>query len=109
MAITKKIRDQLVKFLLGKSFAPRGLVELNQYFRRFDPIRFSYAKGENGTIIAVSDNFRHGSIVTSGKDLETLDKNIKDAILTSFEIPSSFAKEAGIYKTTDKQEVYAIA
>lgn len=109
MAITKKIRDQLVKFLLGKSSAPRGLVELNQYFRRFDPIRFSHEKGENGTIIAISDNFRYGSIVTSGKDLETLDKNIKDAILTSFEVPSSFAKEAGIYKTADKQEAYALA
>ncbi len=109
MSITKKAKDQLIKFLLGKSSVPRGLFELNQYFRLYAPINFRNEKGEAGEIIAISTNFRYGSIITSGKDLKTLDENIKDAILTSFDIPSSFAKEAKIYKTSDKQEEYAIA
>ncbi|MFA6424046.1 MAG: hypothetical protein WCV83_01890 [Candidatus Magasanikbacteria bacterium] len=109
MSITKKAQDQLIKFLFGKSFVPRGLFELNQYFRLYDPINFKNEKGKDGMIVAVSTNFRYGSIVTSGKDLKTLDENVKDAILTSFDIPSSFAKEAKIYKTSDRQEEYALA
>lgn len=109
MTITKKIKDQLVKILLGKSSVPRGLFELDQYFRLYDPINFRREQSEHGELVAISTNFRYGSIVTSGKDLKTLDQNIKDAILTSFDIPSSFAKEANIRKTSDKQEMYALA
>ena len=109
MTIAKKAKDQFVKFLLGKSAVPRGLVELNQYFWLYGPISFRRENGTDGNLIAISDNFRYGSIVTSGHDLETLDENIKDAILTSFDIPSSFAKEAKIYRTSDKGEEYALA
>ena len=109
MTLIKKAKDQLIKMLLGSASVPRGLFELNQYFRHHGPISFRNERGEDGNIIAISNNFRHGSIVTSGKDLSTLDKNIKDAILTSFDIPSSYAKEASIRKTSDKQEEYALA
>ena len=108
MSIVKKAKDQLIKALLGKASVPRGLFELNQYFRHYDGITFRFEQGENGSIIAISQNFRYGSIVTSGKNLEELDKNIKDAILTSFNIPSSFAVEAGVHKVGDRQEKYAI-
>lgn len=109
MTYAKRFKDQLIKILLGKSAVPRGLFELNQYFRHYGPINFRREEGDGGNIIAVSNNFRHGSIITSGRDLEELDKNIKDAILTSFEIPSSFAAEAGLHKVGDKQEEYALA
>jgi len=49
-------------------------------------------------IVAVSENFRYGSIVTFAEDEKRLDDKIKDAILTSFGIPSSYAKEAGIHR-----------
>ncbi|MEK7159493.1 MAG: hypothetical protein AAB575_05915 [Patescibacteria group bacterium] len=109
MTITKKIKDQLIKALSGKDSVPRGLFELNQYFIHNEPINFRQEKGEDGNIIAVSNNFKYGSIITSAKTLEQLDENIKDAILTSFDIPSSFAKEAAICKVGDKQGEYAIA
>ena len=109
MALTKKIKDQLIKTLFGKASVPSGLFELSQYFRHYDPIHFRQENGENGNIIAISTNYRFGSIVTSGKTLEELDTNIKDAILTSFDIPSSFAKEADVQKIGDKQGSYALA
>jgi hypothetical protein len=96
MGIFKKTKDQLIKTLLGSSAVPRGLVELHQYFRHYEPLHFRFERGEDGSLIAISENFRYGSIVTSGNTQEELDKNIKDAILTSFEIPSSFATEAYI-------------
>ncbi len=109
MTFTKKAKDQLIKALLGKTSVPRGLFELGQYISIYGPINFRYENGENGNIVAISDNFRYGSIITSGKDTDELDRNIKDAILTSFEIPSSYAKEAGIKKVGDKREAYALA
>ena len=42
-------------------------------------------------------------------DEKELDKNIKDAILTSFEIPSSYAKEAKIHRVGDGRKEYALA
>ncbi len=109
MFIVKKVKDRLVKQLLGKASVPRGLFELNQYFRHYPPIKFKYNNTEDGTIVAVSENFRYGSIVTSGKNNKELDENIKDAILTSFDVPSSFAKEANINKVGVHQEQYALA
>lgn len=100
MSISKRIRDQVIKLMLGKSTVPQGLVELYRYFRAYDPINFKFETNENG-IVAISTNFRYGSIITSGKNKEELDKNIKDAILTSFEIPSSYAAEAKISKVGD--------
>jgi len=107
--MTKRVKDQLNKFIWGQTAVPRGLFELSQYFLHNEPINFRYEQGENGNIVAVSSNFRHGSIITSGTTAEELDRNIKDAILTSFEVPSSYALEAGIHKLGDKTESYALA
>lgn len=109
MTIAKKARDRLIKALLGKSAVPRGLFELNQYFRHYGPINFRHESGSDGLLIAISTNYRFGSIVTSGKTPDELEQNIQDAILTSFGVPSSFAKEAAIYKVGDKQGEYALA
>lgn len=109
MSLTKKIRDQLIKVLYGKTSVPSGLFELSQYFRHYEPINFREEAGENGNVVAISTNYRYGSIITSGKTLADLEKNIKDAILTSFDIPSSFAKEAGVHKVGAKQGSYALA
>lgn len=108
MSLTKKAKNQLIKLFFGNSAVPRSLFELHQYFRLYGPINFRFEKGENDRIIAVSNNFQYGVIVTSGKDGEDLDKNIKDAILTSFEVPSSYAQEAQIQKVGNQQEVYAL-
>lgn len=107
MSLTKKTKDYLVKFISGKDFVPNGLVEINRYFRLYGPINFEF-KHEGGAIIGISQNFQYGSIITSGRNFEELDKNIKDAILTSFEVPSSYAKEANI-KNINEHKAYALA
>lgn len=94
--------------LFGKAAVPRGLFELNQYFRLYGPMTFTFKPGKGNNIIAVSNNYRFGSIVTSGSTPEELDKNIKDAILTSFEIPSSYAAEAALKKEGDMKKEYVI-
>lgn len=108
MAIIKILKDYIVKSLNGANFVPRGLLELHEYFKANEPIHFNYTN-ENGVIVAVSENFRYGSIVTSGKNYDELDKNIKDAILTSFEIPSSYSNEAKIIKVGEKKAEYVLA
>jgi len=107
MPITKRIKDQFIKLILGDLSLPRGLFELSEYFRHYAPINFEYKK-EGGEIIAISTNFRYGSIVTSATNQEELDKKIKDAILTSFSIPSSYEKEAKVINLKEKKE-YALA
>lgn len=101
MAITKKIRDGLIRMVFGQYVTPRGLFELSEYFRRNNSIDFVGEKTQEG-LVAKSTNFRHGSIVTFGKDEKELDKNIKDAILTSFCIPSSYSKEAKVVNTREQ-------
>lgn len=109
MTIRKKTKDYISKICAEKDFVPRGLFEINKYFRMYGPIYFKF-KREGGVIIGISQNFRYGSIVTSGKNQKELDKNIEDAILTSFEIPSAYAKEASIKKIEEnKNKVYALA
>ncbi|OGI29608.1 MAG: hypothetical protein A2288_00225 [Candidatus Moranbacteria bacterium RIFOXYA12_FULL_44_15] len=108
MPFTKKAKDYLLKAICGKDFVPQGLVEINRYFRLYGPIHFDFIK-EGDAIVGVSKDFKFGSIVTSGKNLKELDKNIKDAILTSFEIPSSYAKEAHIKNFNEQQKEYALA
>lgn len=112
MVWLKVITDNVAKFLLdGKGFVPRELVNLSEYFRRNEPITFEL-KEENGVWLAVSTNFRYGSIVTSGQDAEELDRNIKDAILTAFDIPSSYAKEASVVNVGQQaaeKKSYALA
>lgn len=110
MAILKEAKDYIAKRLAPRGYVPRGLVELSDYFRHYDVIEFRYERGLDGRLIAVSNNFRFGSIITSGKDQEELDRNIKDAILTSFEIPSAYAPEAKLHKTGEsKAGVYALS
>jgi hypothetical protein len=108
MNLLKVTKDRIVKAALGKGTVPSGLVELNKYFRHFGPINFEEHK-EGGLIISVSTNFKYGSIVAHGKDREELDANVEDAILASFEIPSSYKHEASLVKVGDKQEAYALA
>lgn len=104
----KQIKDKILKLIFGNEYVPEGLLELYKYFRHNDPIDFNVTF-ENGKHIAVSKNFRHGSIVTSASSKEDLDKNIKDAILTSFDIPSSYSKEAALSEVGQKTKSYAVA
>lgn len=106
MSIIKKLQDNLIKLLFGNIAVPRGLYEMNRYFKNNGSIEFKYAEKDN-LIVATSTNFRYGSIITSGKNKKELDQNIKDAILTSFEIPSSYSKEAGIHKVGEKEYAFA--
>jgi hypothetical protein len=108
MSITKQFKDYVVKFCWNGKTVPAGLFELSQYFRNQGSIEFEH-KQEGNKIIAISKNFRYGSIVTSANSEEELDKNIKDAILTSFEIPSSYTKEVGLYRVGSGEMAYAIA
>lgn len=94
--------------MLGKGVVPRELLDLHDYFRLYGGINFSFDKKED-LIIAESTNFKFGSIITSGKNPKELDANIKDAILTSFDVPSSYAEEAKIHKEGQKENVYALA
>lgn len=106
MKITK---DHLIRALLGKAAVPKGLSDLHSYFRFNGPINFEKHQ-EGDVIVAVSKDFRYGSIITHGRNLEELDRNIKDAILTSFEVPSSYAKEAEIKRVGEVvKPAYALA
>jgi len=106
MSAIKQIVDQLNKFLRGKSNYPVELLELNKYFRFNGPIYFEF-KHEGEEIIAISKDFRQGSIVTSAKTMEELDENIKDAILTFFDLSSSYKVEADLHKIGQRRGEYA--
>lgn len=107
MKIQKIFRDNIVKIIFGQYSVPRGLFDSREYFRENGPINFKYRRIKDG-IVATSTNFRWGAIVTFGKTPKELDKKIKDAILTSFEIPSSYAKEAKIQKVGSEEKRYAL-
>lgn len=107
MSLYKQIKDQVVRFMLGKEAVPAGLVDLNHYFRVYDPIRFRSEKQEDGSIVASSENFKYGSIITHADRPEELDEKVKDAILTAFEVPSSYASEAGIHRVDEKEYAFA--
>ena len=103
----KKVKDNLFKLFYSNNFIPRELYELSDYFRYNDPIYFDIKK-EEGLFIAISKNFRYGSIITEANNSKELNDKIKDAILTSFEIPSSYEKEANIKNIKENSE-YAFA
>ncbi|MEK7516284.1 MAG: hypothetical protein AAB562_01675 [Patescibacteria group bacterium] len=107
MSLYKQLKDQVIRVMLGKSAVPSGLAELNHYFRVYGPINFRFEKQEDGFFIAVSENFRYGSVITRAESMAELDEKVKDAILTAFEVPSSYAKEAGVHR--DEQQKYAFA
>ena len=109
MSLVKQSKDYVIKFLFGKEFVPSGLFDISQYFRNNKAIYFDY-KEEGDEIIAISKNFRYGKIITSAKGKKELDVNIKDAILTAFEIPSAYKKEVNIKREGEKEkECYAFA
>jgi len=108
MSYFKVIKDYAIKALRPK-VVPEGLFELVRYCQRDGGIKFNYSKGEDGLIIAESENFRYGVIITSGKNEEDIDKNIKDAILTAFEIPSSYASKANIVSEGERKTEYVAA
>jgi len=108
MGFVKIAKDRLIKAIFGKAIVPAGLLEMDRYFRHNEPLNFELHT-EDGVIVAVSTNFRYGSIIAHGKTEEELDRNIRDAILTSFEIPSSYAKESEITKVGQQANRYALA
>ena len=108
MSIIKQVKDNIVKVMLGSNSVPRELLELSNYFRFYGPINFEFHK-DGDVITAVSKDFKHGSIITSGKNEKELDENIKDAIMTAFDLPSSYKKEAKISNINSKKEKYAFA
>lgn len=107
MSLYKQSKDQLIKLLLGKSSVPSGLADLNHYFRVYGPINFHHEKQEDGSILAISDNFRYGTIITHAENKDLLDEKVKDAILTAFEVPSSYAKEAAVSRIDQKEYAFA--
>lgn len=108
MNLIKNTKDRIVKAALGKGTVPSGLLEMHKYFKHYGAINFQEHK-EDGIIISISTNFKYGSIIAHGKDRKELDANVEDAILTSFEIPSSYKREASLIKVGDKQDAYVLA
>ena len=112
MGLLKVARDHISRLVVQAfvpDYRPKSLVELKDYFYHYHTINFDYHQGDNGRTIAVSNNFYNGSIVTSGNDKKDLDSNIKDAILTAFNVPSSYAGDAGITEESSRQGQYAPA
>ncbi len=107
MSIGKLLKDRCVKLLLGKSLVPSGLAELNNYFRINRVINFSNERQADGSLVAISSDFRYGRIITSAKNEEELEEKIKDAILTAFEVPSSYAKDAGVHRVGERGYAFA--
>lgn len=106
MAILKQIKDYFKKHYWYGETVPVELFELSQYFRHNEPIKFSCEKKDK-MYIAVSQNFRYGTIITSAESPDQLNEKIKDAILTAFEVPSSYAKEANIKNVREEQYAFA--
>lgn len=109
MSYPKIIKDLIIKTLMPTGAVPQGLVDMQRYFRIYGTINFNFSKNIEGLIIAESENFHYGTIITSAETEKELDKNIKDAILTSFDIPSSYEKEAKIERVGQEKMGYAAA
>ncbi len=107
MTLSKRISDIARKHLLGED-SRHELEELRRYFSVYGPINFDYHR-EDGIIVAVSTDFRHGTIITNGRNELELDRNIRDAILSMFGVSSAFQKEAGIHNVNDHRYAYVAA
>ena len=107
MSISKQAKDYAIKIVTRGKSASRELSELQEYFKAYRTINFKFDK-EYGTLIARSTDFKYGSIITFGETQEELEEYIKDAILTAFEVPSVYAKEASIHKEGE-EKAYACA
>lgn len=108
MTLLKQTKDLIVKAISGRNYVPVQLLNLNKYFRHYGAIKFALHQ-EDDVIVSVSTNFRYGSIIACGKNEKELEVNTKDAILTSFEIPSAYKKEACIVREGEKANAYALA
>jgi hypothetical protein len=107
MNMIKVIKDYFDKVFVQRGRLPAEVLELKKYFSLYGPIKFKIEKQEDGNLVAVSVDYKYGGIVTSAKNMEELDGEIKDAILTAFSIPSVYAKEAGVVKEGSHELVYA--
>ncbi len=103
----KEVKDQFIKLVLGKASVPSGLSDLNHYFRTYEAINFRTEKQEHDSIVAISENFRYGTIITQAKNTDELSEKIKNAILTAFEVPSSYSKEAGVRRVGEHEYAFA--
>ncbi len=104
MSLSKQAKDWMIKMLLGKATVPVGLADLNNYFRVHGAIKFHDEKQDDGSIVVISENFVFGKIITRVETLSELDERVKDAILTAFDVPSSYSKEAGIQRVSGENE-----
>lgn len=86
---------------------PAEINDFTRYFANYGPINFNIEEKKDGTFVAVSTDFKYGSIITSAKNMKKLDEEIKDAILTAFEIPSAFANEAKVIQEGSRELRYA--
>lgn len=107
MSVVKQIKDKFIKFVLGKNSVPSGLSDLHSYFRLYKEVNFEHNVGVDGNIIAVSTDFKYGTIIATAKNLADLNDAIEDAILTAFEVPSSYTQEASIHRVDDKGYAFA--
>ncbi len=103
MSMSKIAKDYIEK-TLRFGYVPEGVVDWLRYSRDFGGINFSFEE-KDGVVVAKSKNFRYGTILTTGKDLDEADRNVRDAILTAFEIPSVYVKEGLITKEGEKHAV----
>ncbi|MDE2100215.1 MAG: hypothetical protein KGL39_23365 [Patescibacteria group bacterium] len=108
MNLLKVTKDQVARLLLGKAVVPAELLELSTYFRRFKEINFEQHK-EDGLIVAVSTDFKYGTIIAHGRNQEELDNDTRDAILTAFGVPSAYQKEADLRRVSERKDAYALA
>jgi hypothetical protein len=107
MKLSKVAKDYMNKWSLGKEYVPKGLYDISEYFRLYGPIHFD-RREEDGVIVVFSTNFRYGSIVTEASSEAELDRKIKDAILTAFEVPSAYAEQANV-RRAGKVNEYVLA
>jgi len=72
------------------------------------PIDFEVSRlEENGEVFysAKSVNFDRGVIMTTGKTLDELSQNIKDAIFTAFGVPAKYCDYKAIASNLPAQEL----
>jgi hypothetical protein len=106
MGVAKVIKDNLDKHIFNRNKFISEINGFRRYFALYDSINFNIHQ-EDGVFVAKSTDYKYGSIITSADSKEEIEKEIKDAILTSFGIPSAYANEAKVVNTGSKSERYA--
>lgn len=107
---SKLVKDAFHRYVLGEKYSTQ-LQDAREYFKLYGAIEFEQVHDTNtGEMIAVSKNFKRGTIVTSGMNQADLDEHIHDAILTMFDIPAIYSDKLKIARA-DRASVsrYAIA